>query len=424
MKRAFFVSYGSYGDVFPFLAVAQRLSQTGVVCEFATNEQNTAILQQAGFTAHGVVPSPKDILAEAGIEGEAGLSAVRSGTEDLWRAAFPKYAGGCAGLEALIGDADVIVAPTWAYNAQAVAEKRRIPFVGAHLWPTSFLSASDPPVLQGLPSLIKAPQTRVAILWNALLIGIMRRVLKRRYAPIITPIRAAYGLGPLSRVPLFEFQHQPARTLGLVSGLLVPSDPDGHASTVIAGFPKIDDPSDPLAPDVKRFLDDKPIVFSLGSILSSGPGEFYQTSADVARRLGRKALLLMDDPGAIEQCDLVKAVGYVPHAEVFPQASVIVHHGGIGTTARALASGRPQLVVPHFGDQPDNAARLKRLGVADVLTPEAYTSDAAAAALTSLLTTPAYAARAAEAKRRIDQEDGADVAATVIEEVIDTAQAA
>jgi UDP:flavonoid glycosyltransferase YjiC (YdhE family) len=41
---------------------------------------------------------------------------------------------------------------------------------------------------------------------------------------------------------------------------------------------------------------------------------------------------------------------------------VILHSGGIGTTAQALRSGRPQVIVPFAFDQFDNAERVERLG--------------------------------------------------------------
>ncbi len=69
---------------------------------------------------------------------------------------------------------------------------------------------------------------------------------------------------------------------------------------------------------------------------------------------------------------VVRAFNYVPFSKVLPRAAALVHHGGIGTTAQALAAGVPQLVVPFAHDQPDNAARVRRLGVGDFLLPRRY----------------------------------------------------
>ena len=68
-------------------------------------------------------------------------------------------------------------------------------------------------------------------------------------------------------------------------------------------------------------------------------------------------------------------VPYAPFSALMPRLRALVHHGGIGTSAQALAAGIPQLVVPFAHDQFDNAARLRRLGVADTLRPAATVAD-------------------------------------------------
>jgi rhamnosyltransferase subunit B len=64
----------------------------------------------------------------------------------------------------------------------------------------------------------------------------------------------------------------------------------------------------------------------------------------------------------------------VPFNALLPHAAVLVHHGGIGTTAQAIAAGIPQLIVPAAHDQPDNGVFIRRLGIGDFLLPKAYTS--------------------------------------------------
>lgn len=44
-------------------------------------------------------------------------------------------------------------------------------------------------------------------------------------------------------------------------------------------------------------------------------------------------------------------LGNVPHAWLFERVSVVVHHGGAGTTAAGLSAGKPTVIVPFFGDQ-------------------------------------------------------------------------
>jgi UDP:flavonoid glycosyltransferase YjiC (YdhE family) len=113
-------------------------------------------------------------------------------------------------------------------------------------------------------------------------------------------------------------------------------------------------------------------------------------------------------------------VGYAPHSLLFPRAAAVVHQGGIGTLAQGLRSGRPQLVVPFFADQQDNAARAVRIGLARSLAPTRYTASSAAAELAPLLADTRYAARAAAVGARLAGEDGAAVAADFVLSAIRT----
>src|SRR5205085_2067897 len=81
----------------------------------------------------------------------------------------------------------------------------------------------------------------------------------------------------------------------------------------------------------------------------------------------------------------VRHFAYVPFSQVFPRAAAVVHHGGIGTTAQALAAGIPQVIMPMGYDQPDNAERLVRLGVGAPLPPRRFTGARLAALLGKLL---------------------------------------
>ena len=75
------------------------------------------------------------------------------------------------------------------------------------------------------------------------------------------------------------------------------------------------------------------------------------------------------------------------------------------------------LVVPHSHDQPDNAFRVVRLGVARTLYPKRYTAARAATELRRLLDDPEYAERARQVARIVAAEGGAAAAADAIASV-------
>jgi UDP:flavonoid glycosyltransferase YjiC (YdhE family) len=182
-------------------------------------------------------------------------------------------------------------------------------------------------------------------------------------------------------------------------------------------------------PPKPRFLDagPPPLVFTLGSSAVVDAGPFYDHSVAAARLLGRRAVLLVgndprNQPAALP--DGIVAFAYAPYSDLFPRAAAVVHQGGIGTTAQAMRSGRPMLVMPYAHDQPDNAERVKRLGIARTIGRHRYTPARAAAELRHLLDNPLYRQRAAAVGEQVRQEDGVRAACDALEGLLQVARPA
>lgn len=121
-----------------------------------------------------------------------------------------------------------------------------------------------------------------------------------------------------------------------------------------------------------------PTVFTLGSSAAEVARPFCEHSVTAAKRLGRRAVIIVGKNTGHRPIDLpdgVIACDYAPFSELFPRAAVIVHAGGIGTTGLAMRSGRPMLVVPYVHDQFDNAARVARGRIARTIFSAPVYSD-------------------------------------------------
>lgn len=157
----------------------------------------------------------------------------------------------------------------------------------------------------------------------------------------------------------------------------------------------------------------------MGSALIRNAGNFYVESAIAVRQLGCRAVLLMGE----DRCNLpqeflsenIVAFDYAPYSKLFLHSQAIVHQGGIGTTAEALRSGRPMLVMPYSHDQPNNAARVERLGVGLTISRGEYTAANVVTKLHQLLNEPSFARQSAEIGRQIQLENGVRVACDAIE---------
>src|SRR5947209_11251198 len=142
-------------------------------------------------------------------------------------------------------------------------------------------------------------------------------------------------------------------------------------------------------------------------------------SAEACRLLGRRGLLVTKHPAQLPPTlpPGVIHVDYAPFSELLPRCAALVHHGGIGTTAQALAAGVPQLIVPFAHDQHDNAARVKRLGCGAELASRRYRPTAVAGKVGFLLSDSRIAASCRSVAARFEGQDALEETCDLIEGV-------
>jgi UDP:flavonoid glycosyltransferase YjiC (YdhE family) len=104
------------------------------------------------------------------------------------------------------------------------------------------------------------------------------------------------------------------------------------------------------------------VVFTAGTGMAQ-PERFLACAVDAVRRAGCRGLLVsaLADAFPADLPASMMAIRRAPFARLLPRCAAIVHHGGIGTVASALAAGIPQLIAPFAYDQFDNAARIERM---------------------------------------------------------------
>ena len=430
MKRACKVvlcTSGSFGDLHPFIAVALALKRRGWAPTIAAPGEYQAKVEAEGLAFHAVGPDYAVMAEDLGVDLETLWRRAlrpRAGFEFILRKMHMRYLRqSYRDVAAASEGADLLVTHFTAFAGRLVAEKRRIPWLSAVLQPSGFMSAYDPPVLPAAHVLEKLRPLLGAKLYGAALLPVVRGLTAVWTAPW-GEMRQELGLPPSAANPVFEGQFSPHGTLALYSPVLGQAQPDFPTRTEITGTPFYDSETGgpvALSAELERFLaaGPPPVVFSLGTAVHAAAGDFHQQSLDAALRLRTRAVFLtghnVADPFRGRLPPGMLACSYAPHSLLFPRADAIVHQGGVGTTAQALRAGRPQLVVPFIADQPDNAARITRLGAGRTLAREFYNGRRAAAELAPLLDDPSYTARSAELGRRVAREDGAARAADVVE---------
>jgi UDP:flavonoid glycosyltransferase YjiC (YdhE family) len=376
------VTFGSSGDVHPFVGIGRALKARGHLVTLATNDYFQTMVERAGLGFYGI--GTREEFLEVTVH------------PDLWHplkgARF--IASRC--MAPTLGPTfdfirdhnqpgqTVVLANTLAIGAACAHEKLGVPYATAHLSPAIFRSMTHAPVLPKLPYLPKFPSWAVRVIYWLADHMVIDPVLR----PVYNAFRKELGL-PARRGLFRDEIHSPLLTLGLFPKWFCAPAPDWPAQARVTGFPLYDGvDSEPDSQDLTEYLarGEPPVIFTAGSAMRQGES-FFRHAVDAAGLLGRRAIMLTRFPEQLPR-NLPANVShfhYLPFSRVLPNAAALVHHGGVGSTAQALHAGCPQLIVHFSHDQPDNAARVQKLGAGSGISESSFTGKRAARLLAAML---------------------------------------
>jgi len=417
MAKIVLATFGSLGDLHPKIALALELKKRGHDVSVASMEFYREKISMLGLGFHPMAPhldpNDRELLPD--------LVDERKGPEALLKGIImPALGPMFADLMAAVEGADLLVTGEVVFVARSVVEKTGVKWVSTSLAPISFFSAHDPlvpPTAGWLENLRFLGPT-----FHRGLYTLMQWSIGKWFGDY-WKFRREIGL-PDGENPLFGGKYSELLHLAMFSRVLAAPQPDWPPQTVQTGFCFYDGHADlgDIPDELRNFLNagDPPIVFTLGSAAVVDARDFFEQSAEAARKLGRRAVLIYgifsEPPKGLDEN--VIGVDYAPYSQVFPRAACVVHQGGVGTTGQVLRAGVPQLIMPFSHDQPDNAARCRRLGVAEVIARNNYNADSAAEKLKQLLSEPEYQERAIRAAEVVRSEHGATTACDEIERVL------
>jgi rhamnosyltransferase subunit B len=414
-KRIVMAALGSLGDLHPTLALALALQHRGHRVTIASTPYYREKVEGLGIGFAPLRPdwdpTDRELIAQC--------EDLKTGPEVLVRKlVLPHLRPIFDDLMVAATGADLMIATELVFAAPLVAEKLGLRWVSEILSPTSFFSAYDPSLLVNVPELYRLRNAGWVVNRAILRFG---KLMSRHWWTPVRQLRRELGLR-VACDPIFKDKFSPDLVLALFSACLAHSQPDWPRQTLQPGFVFFDREKAGAvdSPELAAFLaaGDPPVVFTLGSTAVHNPGNFYDASLAAVRKLGKRAVLLGAATPADEDPAHILALPYAPHSQLFPHAAAIVHQGGSGTTGQALRSGRPQLIVPYGWDQPDNGARVTRMGAGLCLARSEYSTRTAVDALGRLLGDARYAAQAAEIGACIQVEGALTAACDAIEAVL------
>ncbi len=412
--RFLLTSWGSRGDLHPFLALGRGLLARGHGVTLVGHPEWAAETITAGLRFVPTDEPPREDFLRRHPEIMSmkwgGLASLHS---LVHHAIAPGFGAVLAALLAEAPAHDVIVAHHFVFPAPIVAELTGKP------WATVSLAPGV------VPSDYSRPGTHFAKAGSGLLARKVNRVIwsggklvtRAVVDPMVNRLRRRHGLEPI-RDAVFE-AHSARLNLQLYSELFAPRPPDWSQEKRYGGFCFYDPPDAPKLPrELEDFLatGEAPVLFTLGSAAVETPGAFYRVAMEALGMLGLRGILLIgpeeNRPALLPP--QVLGVSYAPYGLLMPRVRAVVHQCGIGTLAHTLRAGVPSVTWSFAFDQPNNARRLEELGVAEMLRPQRRTARYLADALRRLLEGGA-SVRAARLGELLRLEDGVTRSCEVLE---------
>lgn len=372
-------TFGSFGDVQPFLFMGKILQAQGHQVLFIANPRFADPVLAAGleFQPAGTLEEYEQAARPAAKTGsrfrDQGEQIAAS--RRLFNLMFLKPARETCRIIAGNRTPDtLIIGHFYAYGARLAAEKYRLRYLNICL---------SPYWLKGFIKPMNLPAAFQKFASNAS----TRFIDGQLFTKPFNVLRAEIGLGPMGKSSsrwMFEGDN-----LCLFPEWLPDFPLEDGFQADFAGFPMdcadIGELPERLADFLRRY--GKPVVFTPGSAVTD-VSVFFREALKTLDHLGKPGIFLTRAPDGLRENppENVMCLDFAPLGQLLPGCLAIVHHGGIGTAAQALASGIPQLICHRMDEQKENARVLERFGVS-LSMPYAHLDKGEMAAIVATLVT-------------------------------------
>jgi UDP:flavonoid glycosyltransferase YjiC (YdhE family) len=406
------LTYGSRGDVQPHLALGVRLQKLGYQINFAAPERFGDFVTEHGLEFSPLAGDPAK-LSRAFVD-QAGSNPLKN-MKVMLEYALPLAEQVWEGAQRACQNADAVIHSfIMLFSGQMLAEQLGIPQIHTNLFPvftpTREFSAPSMPALNFGSYNWLTHWVMQQSMWQGSRIG--------NYLAIKA---AKQKLPMVNTWPLGRKVSPPVPLFYAISPTVLPKPADWPSHAHMTGYWFLESDNEWQAPkDLADFIHagPPPIYIGFGSMITKESEKLLDTVVEAVQISGQRAVLLsgwtkLDTANLTDQ---LFVADNIPHDWLFPQMSVIVHHGGAGTTAAAFHSGKPQVVVPFAADQPFWARQAQRLGSAPAPLPRRkLNAKKLAAAITTVLADEDMQQRAGKIGERIRGEDGLGQAAKLIQ---------
>lgn len=350
------LTYGSRGDIQPFLPLSLGLMERGHKVILAAPSRFQHLVDEHGIPFYPLAGDPEDLSRRLNDAGYNFIKQVR----ELMGHAVEIGAEMIRQTGEACRDADLIVHTfSHAVGAHTLACEKNIPDIHIQTFPM-FTPTGDYPN-------ITMPDLGNRFL-NRLTHTLSRQITWLTSRMGFEQVRRRAGLP--KRKLFWPFADHPPRLrtpiLCAWSSSLLPPSSDWDSRVHVTGyyfFLPNESYSPPAALDEFLQSRDPPVCISFGSMVHKDAGRIDETVREALKQTNVRGIVL-SGWGAVKH-QSAKDLLYLesaPHDWLLPKCKMIIHHGGAGTTSAGLRAGIPQVIVPFMADQPYWGRRVHAAG--------------------------------------------------------------
>jgi rhamnosyltransferase subunit B len=407
-KTILLCTIGSAGDVNPFIGIGQQLKKHGVHVALITSQYFETQARSVGleFFGLGSAEDYQSIIQDPDLwSPDKGFKVFAD------RVVFPIMEPAYEIIAGFDPSKTILVAQGQFFAAHIAHEKLGFPFITIHLQPAAIRSVHEFPLLP-----VKLPPLLIRGLFSL----IDAFLLDKLFAPNINRFRQRLGLPAINKI-FGGWMHSPQKNLCLFPDWFAQPQPDWPPQTQLTSFVYYDKltENEELPDGLDIFLNagSAPIIFTAGTAMKHAD-QFFRDCIEACQLLGQRGILLTQHPEQLpaELPEGIQHFSYLAFSKVLPRALALVHHGGIGTTAQAIAAGIPQVIRPMAHDQPDTAARVEKLGIGANLSPKKFNAASLAEKINTLITSQAVLDRCKVYAEKIHPDQSLSDTCAIIED--------
>jgi len=408
------LTYGSQGDIKPFLALAKGLLNAGHRVRLAAPEIFDSFVDRQKIDFVGLPGEPLELVQDL-VDG-AGKSRWRM-VRTMSKFVVPLAARVMEHARTACEDADIIIHSFLFTSAgYEIARNMGIPDISAQLFPV-FSSTSEFPA----PTF---PDISYGGSYRRFTHDIVTQTFWQGSRLLYTRVkRNNPGLPTLTSWPFDARNERVTPILYAFSPHVVPRPWDWRDGVHITGYWFSDDPGE-WVPDEKllNFINTRPAPISIvfGSTVTRNFGGFYEKVLEALSLTKQRGVIVGDRHNLKDSSKAVFQTDYVPYSWLFKQSAAVIHHGGAGTTGKGLLAGVPNIVLPFTSDQPFWGSRVYKLGAGPKPIPAKKLSvNKLAEAIVSALNDEDMRKRAKAIGEGIRSEDGVSQAVNIIQTCVE-----